>query len=213
MNSTPGKRTDIKNFVLETSTEQESLERGRMLVRQADAGRSLSEEHAASFEDPAELVKLLMATRLDVFRAVTAEPASISGLEQRLYRDRSAAKRDGDQLARAGMVLIESRVLPGHGRLKEVRSATRSFRLEAVLTYPQETRDCLAMATHAVASLRTASSGRVSSRDREGSSCKDKRVRLKARWHREEAVAPSSNSDTSRTPSVRKDEQLSDSRP
>lgn len=93
----------------------------------------MPEEHTVGFEEAAELLKLLTATRLDVFRAVRDEPASISGLDRRLHRDRSAVKRDVDQLARVGMVLVESRVLPGHGRMKEARSSARSFRLEAVL--------------------------------------------------------------------------------
>lgn len=123
----------MKSVVLKTATEQEFFARGRELARRADAGRPLPEEHTVSFEDPAELLKLLTATRLEVFRAVRDEPASISGLAQRLHRDRSAVKRDVDQLARAGMVLVESRVLPGHGRMKEVRSSAERFRLEAVL--------------------------------------------------------------------------------
>ena len=123
----------MRSVVLKTATEQEFFKRGRALAQLADAGQPLPEEYTVSFEDPAELLKLLTATRLELFRAVREEPASITGLAQRLHRDRSAVKRDVDQLVRAGMVLVESRVLPGHGRMKEVRPSARSFRLEAVL--------------------------------------------------------------------------------
>ena len=128
------KDIDMKSIALRTATEQEFFKRGRALAQRADAGQPLPEEHTVSFQEPAELLKLLTATRLELLWAIMDEPASISGLARRLHRDRSAVKRDVDQLARAGMVLVESRVLPGHGRMKEVRSSARSFRLEAVLT-------------------------------------------------------------------------------
>lgn len=123
----------MKTVVLKAAAEQAFFQRGRALARLADAGEALPEEHTVSFEDPADLLKLLTATRLAVFRAVSEQPASITGLAERLHRDRSAVKRDVDRLARAGMVLVETRVLPGHGRMKEVRPSARSVRLEAVL--------------------------------------------------------------------------------
>ena len=119
--------------VLKTATEAEFFERGRALARLADAAEPLPEEHTVSFEEPADLLRLLTAAHLAVFRAVRDGPASITDLARRLHRDRSAVKRDVDRLARAGMVTVEDKVLPGHGRMKEVRSAAKSFRLEAVL--------------------------------------------------------------------------------
>ena len=123
----------MTSVVLKTATEQEFFKRGRDLACRADAGAALAEERTVSFEDPADLLRLLTAARLEVFRAVCEQPGSITGLAERLHRDRSAVKRDIDQLARAGMVRIESKVLPGHGRMKEVRSSAGSCRLEAVL--------------------------------------------------------------------------------
>ncbi|MGF1642156.1 MAG: helix-turn-helix domain-containing protein [Thiotrichales bacterium] len=93
----------------------------------------MPEELTVSFEEPSELLKLLSAARLDVFRAIKERPDSITGVAQRLHRDRSAVKRDIDQLANAGLVTIEIKNLPGHGRQKEVRPAANQFRLEAVL--------------------------------------------------------------------------------
>ena len=123
----------MKSVVLKTATEQEFFKRGKTLARRADARQPFREEHIVSFEAPADLLKLLTASRLEVFRAVRQQPASITGLAQRLQRDRSAVKRDVDQLARVGMVRIDIKVLPGHGRMKEVSSPAESFRLEAVL--------------------------------------------------------------------------------
>jgi hypothetical protein len=52
---------------------------------------------------------------------------------QRPHRDRSAVKRDVDQRVDIGMVTVESKVLPGHGRIKEVRATASQFRLEATV--------------------------------------------------------------------------------
>ena len=123
----------MKNIILKAGTEQDFFQRGKTLARLADAGKPLPEERTVSFEDPAELLRLLTASRLDVFRSVKDEPGSITVIAGRLHRDRSAVKRDVDQLAQAGLVTIETKVLPGHGHMKEVRAAAASFRLEAMV--------------------------------------------------------------------------------
>ena len=46
---------------------------------------------------------------------------------------RSAVKRDVDQLAQAGLLTIETKILPGLGHMKKVRAAASSFRLEAMV--------------------------------------------------------------------------------
>ena len=123
----------MKNIILKAGTEQDFFQRGKTLARLADAGKALPEERTVSFEDPAELLRLLTASRLDVFRSVKDEPGSITVIAGRLHRDRSAVKRDVDQLAQAGLVTIETKVLPGHGHMKEVRAAAACFRLEAMV--------------------------------------------------------------------------------
>ncbi|MBE0474240.1 MarR family transcriptional regulator [Rhodoferax sp.] len=123
----------MKNVTLQAGNEQDFFRRGRRLARLADAGQPLPEERTLSFEDPADLLRLLTASRLDVFRSVKSEPGSITVIAGRLHRDRSAVKRDVDQLAQAGLVTVETKTLPGHGRMKEIRAAAGVFRLEAML--------------------------------------------------------------------------------
>jgi predicted transcriptional regulator len=79
------------------------------------------------------LLRLLTASRLDVFRSVKGEPGSITVIAGRLHRDRSAVKRDIDQLAQVGLLTIETKTLPGHGHMKEVRANAGVFRLEAMV--------------------------------------------------------------------------------
>jgi predicted transcriptional regulator len=123
----------MKNVTLKASNGQDFFRKGKALARLADAGQPMPEELTISFEDPADLLRLLTASRLDVFRSVKGEPGSITNIAGRLHRDRSAVKRDVDQLAQVGLVTIETKVLPGHGRMKEVRASAGVFRLEAMV--------------------------------------------------------------------------------
>jgi len=76
-------------------------------------------------------MRLITSARLALFRAVKEMPGSITDIAERLHRDRSAVKRDIDELERAGLVTIADKVLPGHGRMKEVRATANRFRLQA----------------------------------------------------------------------------------
>lgn len=51
----------------------------------------------------------------------------------RVNRDRSAVKRDLDEMARYGLVTVSDNVLPGHGRMKEVRATADRVQLKAVV--------------------------------------------------------------------------------
>ena len=123
----------MKNVTLKAGNEQDFFRRGKALARLADAGQAMPEERTVSFDDPADLLRLLTASRLDVFRSVKGEPGSITVIAGRLHRDRSAVKRDVDQLAQVGLVTIETKTLPGHGLMKEIRAAAGVFRLEAMV--------------------------------------------------------------------------------
>ena len=123
----------MSQLVVKTADEREFFARGKRIAKAADQAAPLPVEHVVSFENPADLLRLLTVGRLDLFKAVRAQPDSITGIAERLHRDRSAVKRDLDQLASMGMVTVEDRALPGHGRMKFVRAVASSFRLEAQL--------------------------------------------------------------------------------
>jgi predicted transcriptional regulator len=121
----------MTNLTIKTGTEDDFFKRGHQLGRAADRGERLPDERVISFEDPAEVMKLMTETRLALFRAVKDTPGSITNIAERLHRDRSAVKRDVDEMERAGLVTITEKVLPGHGRMKEVRAVANRFRLQA----------------------------------------------------------------------------------
>lgn len=118
---------------LRVSDENTFFERGKRIARLADAGELVEEEKTISFEDPADLLQVLTSARLAVLRTVLEKPYSITELAECLHRDRSAVKRDVALLAEAGLVIVEEKPLPGHGRKKEVRPVAETLRLEAVL--------------------------------------------------------------------------------
>ena len=123
----------MSTLTIKTGDETEFFKRGRKLAQLADQQQKLPHESVISFEDPADVLKLLTVARLRLFRTIKDQPGSITAISDRLNRDRSAVKRDVDELAKAGLVKVEPRVLPGHGRMKEVSVTAQHFRLEALL--------------------------------------------------------------------------------
>ncbi|MBK4739159.1 HVO_A0114 family putative DNA-binding protein [Noviherbaspirillum pedocola] len=121
----------MTNLTLKTGTEEDFFKRGQQLARAADRGEQLPDERVISFEDPNDVMKLITETRLALFKAVKDTPGSITNIAERLHRDRSAVKRDVDEMERAGLVTITEKILPGHGRMKEVRAVASRFRLQA----------------------------------------------------------------------------------
>ena len=123
----------MNKLTIKTATEDDFFQRGRELSKALDRSEAILAERIVSFEDPAEVMKLITEARLALFRAVKESPGSITQISQRLHRDRSAVKRDVDALERAGMLAVTSKVLPGHGRMKEVRATALRVSLHAVV--------------------------------------------------------------------------------
>jgi len=121
----------MTKLTIKTGAEDDFFRRRRLLARAADSGEQLPDERIISFEDPADVMRLITSARLALFRAVKEMPGSITDIAERLHRDRSAVKRDIDELERAGLVTIADKVLPGHGRMKEVRATANRFSLQA----------------------------------------------------------------------------------
>lgn len=121
----------MSKLTIKTASEDDFFQRGRQLAREADRGQLLPEESTISFEDPADVLKLITAARLALFRTIKEMPGSITEISERLHRDRSAVKRDVDELARAGLVTVAEKSLPGHGRMKEVRATAHRISLMA----------------------------------------------------------------------------------
>jgi predicted transcriptional regulator len=125
-----GELTMVK-LTITTGTEEEFFRRGRTLARKLDRGESIAAGNIITFEDPEDILELVTAARVDLFRAVKEEPGSIAEIARRLHRDRSAVKRDVDILAAAGLVQVETKPFHGHGQMKFVKALADRFQLTA----------------------------------------------------------------------------------
>jgi ATP-dependent DNA helicase RecQ len=86
-----------------------------------------------TFEDIGDLLHALSPARLELIRMVKNEPGSITGLAQRLNRDRSAVTRDVELLRQLGILEVEDRPEPGHHRQKWVSPRAPVMKLEALV--------------------------------------------------------------------------------
>ena len=121
----------MSKLMIKTGAKDDFLQRGRQLAQAADHGEALPSESMISFEDPADVVRLITSARLALFRAIKEMQGSITETSERLHLDRSAVKRDVDELARANLVTVSEKVLPGHDRMKEVRATAQRISLMA----------------------------------------------------------------------------------
>ena len=116
-----------------TGTEADFFARGKRIAQKVDRGEPLIETRILTFEDPADVAQLLTQARIGLFRAIKAEPASITSIAARLHRDRSAVKRDVDALLVAGLVSAETTVNAGHGTHKVVRAVASRVDLHVMI--------------------------------------------------------------------------------
>jgi len=114
---------------IKVANTDDFFKRGTELAKLADQGKRIPRERIISFEDPEDLARLITTAKLVLFREVRACSGSITDLSQRLHRDRSAVKRDIDELERIGLVEVEDIPFPGHGRRKEVRAVAEQVLL------------------------------------------------------------------------------------
>ena len=118
--------------VIKTGSVEGFFKRGREVARLADRQKPIPAERVIAYEDPEDLARILTTAKIALFRAIKEQSGSITDIATRLKRDRSAVKSDIDELEQAGLVSIEEKLHPGHGRLKEVRAAANRVVLEAV---------------------------------------------------------------------------------
>ncbi|MCM2358294.1 MAG: MarR family transcriptional regulator [Geobacteraceae bacterium] len=118
-------------LTITTGTEKDFFQRGKGLARRLDNGERVPAANIITFEDPEDILELVTAARVDLFRAVKDEPGSIAEIARRLHRDRSAVKRDVDILAAAGLIQVETKPFRGHGRMKFVKVLAEKFQLTA----------------------------------------------------------------------------------
>lgn len=121
-------------YTITTGPVDGFFRQGQEIARKLDRGEKVEPVHMISFEDPEDMLELITTGRLKLFRAIKNEPGSITDIARRLHRDRSAVKRDVELLASAGIIEVEDRPFPGHGRIKYVKPIAEHFNLMYQMT-------------------------------------------------------------------------------
>ena len=86
-----------------------------------------------TFEDPADLVRVLSAERVRVIHAVREKPAPVSELAVTLSRDRKAVRRDVSLLESFGLLSSRGEINPGHGRMRIISPCAARYQLVATI--------------------------------------------------------------------------------
>ena len=101
-------------------TADSFFRRSAIRAQKLDRGERLLPEMRLTFEDPADLLRVLTAQSVRVLDAVRRNPAPVSELAAVLKRDRTAVRRDVRVLTTFGLVNTHEETNPGHGRRKIV---------------------------------------------------------------------------------------------
>ena len=123
------------NAALRVATEpvQEFIGRSIGRARKLDRGEKLPSEIRLTFEDPADLIRVLSMQRVRVIHAVRIKPTGLSELAIALNRDRKAVSRDVSVLESLGLLKTREESNPGHGVRRIVEPLARKYQLVATI--------------------------------------------------------------------------------
>ena len=121
----PRKDPDNLTLVVHETVESFFL-RGKNTAKLLDQKKAIQKRRVISFEDPLDLAKFLMKTKLKLVSDIRKNPRSISRLAKDLKRSRAAIHKDVQELESIGIVKSEYIVNPGHGRSKIVTAVDKA---------------------------------------------------------------------------------------
>jgi len=109
------------------------FERAHKLAKKLDRGEAPDPEITISFENAADMVRVLSPERVRVLRAAKKGAVSVSTLANGLKRNTRAVSRDVDLLEQFGLLSTRYRVNPGHGKLRIVEPRAAQYHLVATV--------------------------------------------------------------------------------
>jgi predicted transcriptional regulator len=117
-----------------TGTLAEYVERSIERAKKLDRGEKLPAEIRVTFEDPADLLRVISAQRLRVLYSIRTKPnPTISRLAIILKRDRKAVSRDVKLLEGLGLLRTRDEANPGHGVMTIVEPLAKKYHLIATV--------------------------------------------------------------------------------
>jgi predicted transcriptional regulator len=132
-NATKTSRKTPARVTLSSGSVEAFIGRSQERARKLDRGARLPSEITMTFEDPADLIRVLSAERVRVIHAIRERPAPISELAATLRRDRKAVKRDISLLESFGLVNAREEINPGHGRRRIIEPRAARYQLVATI--------------------------------------------------------------------------------
>jgi predicted transcriptional regulator len=126
------KRVNI--VTLTTGTLNEYVERSIKRAKKLDRGERIEPEIRVTFQDPADLLRVLSVERIRVLRTIRIKTKpTISGLAIILKRDRKAVSRDVKILESLGLLRTRDESNPGHGVHTVVEPLAEKYHLMATV--------------------------------------------------------------------------------
>ena len=123
----------MKSVTVTVGEEKLFFTRGKAIAVLADAGKPIPSECIISFGDPADLLRVLTPARIALISTLKSGSSSITEISNRLHRDRASVSKDVEKLHACGLLQVVQKVLPGHGRQKEVSLTASRMQLQAML--------------------------------------------------------------------------------
>jgi predicted transcriptional regulator len=123
----------MTRIVIRTDDVAGFFSRAKDVAQRADRGKPFDGGITLSFEDPQRMFTVLSKGRRRLMLEVMHEPRTINELSHRLRRNRAAISKDVGLLEKAGLLVSQRQVNPGHGIQKVVRSVAPRIDMVATL--------------------------------------------------------------------------------
>ena len=124
----------VNTVTLTTGTLGEYVERSINRAKKLDRGERIEPELRVTFQDPADLLRVLSVERIRVLRSIRGKTKpTISGLAVILKRDRKAVSRDVKLLESLGLLRTREKSNPGHGVMTVVEPLAKKYHLTATV--------------------------------------------------------------------------------
>ena len=124
------KAVDVKVM---TGTADDFFKRSLDRATKIDRGERLTPELIITFDDPADLMRVLSTERVRIIHCLRQNSVPISELATILSRDRKGVSRDVKLLESFGLVKTTDTPNPGHGTMKVVETLAAKYQLTATI--------------------------------------------------------------------------------
>jgi predicted transcriptional regulator len=102
-------------------------------ARARQAGQRLDKETAITFADPLDMLECLSKERIRIVQTIRVHRLSISGLAEKLKRNRGSVTRDVNKLQEFGILRLRTEANPGHGVVQIVEPVAEKIEVRAAI--------------------------------------------------------------------------------